>query len=180
LPQGADALAWHGVMNEAQMILHTHPVNVAREAHGAPVANSIWLWGGGILPAVSHPSYTATWGGGQVTRALAVAAGIGHYELPANGAGWLAAASTGDHLVVIDAPAEALREGDVLAWRDRVIAIDAQWVQPLLDALRAKTTADIKIVACNRENRLESTVTRPGLRRFWRRARPLSTYAGNA
>ncbi len=34
LPQGADALAWHGVMNEAQMILHTHPVNTEREARG--------------------------------------------------------------------------------------------------------------------------------------------------
>jgi hypothetical protein len=67
----------------------------------------------------------------------------------------------------------------VLAWRDRLIAIDTQWVRPLLDALRAITIADITIVACNRENLLESTVTRSGLRKFWRRARMLSTYAGN-
>lgn len=180
LPQGTDALAWHRVMNEAQMILHTHPANVARETHGAAVANSIWLWGGGMLPAVSRPSYTATWGGGQLTRALAVTASIAHHELPANGTEWLTAASAGDHLVVLDAPAEALRDGDVLAWRDRLIAIDTQWVRPLLDALRAITIADITIVACNRENLLESTVTRSGLRKFWRRARMLSTYAGNA
>ncbi len=50
LPRGDDALAWHRVMNEAQMIMHAHPVTAAREARGAPPANSIWLWGGGTLP----------------------------------------------------------------------------------------------------------------------------------
>ena len=180
LPQGADALAWHRVMNEAQMILHTHPVNVAREANGMAVANSIWLWGGGTLPAISRPRYTATWGGGPLMRALAVAGGIPHRELPANGTEWLSATSAGDHLIVIDAPAEALRDGDVMTWQDWLTAIDAQWAQPLLDALRANTLADIEIVACNRESLLESMVARPGLRKFWRRARPLSTYAGNA
>ena len=179
LPQGSDALAWHRVMNEAQMILHTHPINVAREANGGTVANSIWLWGGGTLPAISRPPDTVTWGGGRLMRALAVAGGIPHRELPANGTEWLAAASTGDHLIVIDELAVALRDGDVVGWRDRLIAIDAQWIQPLLDALRANTLPGITIVACNRENLLETAVTGGGLRRFWRRTRAYSTYAGN-
>jgi hypothetical protein len=179
LPQGADALAWHRVMNEAQMILHTHPVNVGREANGAAVANSIWLWGGGTLPAISRPPYIATWGGGQLMRALAVAGGIPHRELPADGPGLLAAAATGNHLIVIDAPAEALRDGDITAWRDRLTGIDAQWIQPLLDAVRAKAIAGIKIIACNRENLLETAVSSADLRKFWRRVRPLATYAGS-
>ena len=45
-------------MNEAQMILHTHPVNAEREARGMPAVNSVWLWGGGTLPAITPPSYT--------------------------------------------------------------------------------------------------------------------------
>ncbi len=103
LPQGADALAWHRVTNEAQMILHTHPVNAAREARGELVANSVWLWGGGTLPArCIRPPYTSAWGGGHLTRALAVAAGIAHHDLPATGVQWLAATSGADHLVVID------------------------------------------------------------------------------
>jgi len=32
LPQGDDALEWNRIVNEAQMILHAHPVNEAREA----------------------------------------------------------------------------------------------------------------------------------------------------
>ena len=179
LPQGGDALAWHRVMNEAQMILHAHPVNLARETNGAAVANSIWLWGGGTLPAISRPPCIATWGGGRLMRALAVAGGVAHRELPANGTECLAAASAGDHLIVIDALAEALRDGDVMGWRERLAAIDAQWLQPLLEALRAQTIAELKIVACNRENLLETAVTGAGLRRFWRRTRAFSTYAVN-
>ena len=179
LPRGTDALAWHRIMNEAQMTLHTHPVNAAREARGAAAANSIWLWGGGARPALgaSHSPYTATWGGGAVVRALALATGLTHHDLPATGGEWLSAASAGHHLVVIDAPAEALREGDIAAWRERLGAADAQWLQPLANALRHKVLDEIAIVACNRESVLEARVTRANLRRFWRRAQPLATYA---
>src|SRR6185503_13696827 len=52
LPAGADALEWHRVFNEVQMLLHAHAVNDAREARGDPPVNSVWLWGGGSRPAV--------------------------------------------------------------------------------------------------------------------------------
>jgi len=177
LPQGADALAWHGVMNEAQMILHTHPVNAEREVHGMAAANSIWLWGGGTLPAISTPSFTTAWGGGPVLRALALAAGIAYRDLPASSAELLAAAD-GHPLVALDAPADALRDGDLAGWHERVSAIDKEWVHPLLDALRAKTLERLNLVACNHDNLLESTVTRANLARFWRRPRLLASYAG--
>lgn len=177
LPGGAEALAWHRVMNEAQMILHAHPVNAARETCGAAAANSIWLWGGGTRPAAGASAYTAAWGGGAVVRALALAAGVTHHELPATGAAWLASANGEHHLIVLDAPAEALRAGDVAAWRDQLGAADAQWLAPLAHALRAKAIEEIALVACNRECMLETRVTRADLRRFWRRAQPLATYA---
>ena len=50
LPQGGDAGRWAAVLNELQMLLHEHPVNQAREQRGEPVINSLWLWGGGVLP----------------------------------------------------------------------------------------------------------------------------------
>jgi hypothetical protein len=34
------------------MLLHEHPVNVRREARGAPAVNSIWLWGVGDVGTV--------------------------------------------------------------------------------------------------------------------------------
>jgi hypothetical protein len=180
LPHGDDALAWHRVMNEAQMILHTHPVNAAREARDAAVANSLWLWGGGTLPAIPPSRLTSTWGGGQVTQALAAAAGIAHADLPATGTAWLDRAAAGHHLVVIDALADALRAGDATAWRAQLTSLDAQWIRPLLTALRAKKINGLAMVACNHENLLATNITRADLWRCWRRARPLATYAGSA
>jgi hypothetical protein len=45
LPQGEGALAWAKLQNEIQMLLFTHPVNVAREARGEPPINSLWFYG---------------------------------------------------------------------------------------------------------------------------------------
>lgn len=50
MPSGADADPLRKLMTEIQMLLHTHPVNQAREAMGQPAVNSVWLWGGGPLP----------------------------------------------------------------------------------------------------------------------------------
>ena len=180
LPQGDDALAWHRVMNEAQMIMHTHPVTAARETRGAAAANSIWLSGGGTLPANSHSGYAAAWGGERLTNALAGAAGIAHHDLPAGGAAWLAAAPGGHHLLEFGALANALRAGDIAAWRAQIEALDQQWLRPLLDALRAKRIGGLTLAACNHESLLESTVAPADLWRFWRRARPLAAYAVSA
>ena len=47
LPEGAQARLLRRLQNEVQMLLHTHPVNEAREARGALAVNSFWLSGCG-------------------------------------------------------------------------------------------------------------------------------------
>ncbi len=55
LPAGDQARDWRKLHNEVQMLWHTHPLNEARESHGQPRINALWLWGGG------HPAQrTAT------------------------------------------------------------------------------------------------------------------------
>ncbi|MDB5808392.1 MAG: 2,3-bisphosphoglycerate-independent phosphoglycerate mutase, partial [Betaproteobacteria bacterium] len=179
LPDDADALAWHRVANEAQMILHTHPVNAAREARGGPVANSLWLWGGGTLPAISARPFANTWGGGHLTRALSAAAGIAHHELATGAEAWLAAKPDGDALIVVDAAANALQHSDITQWRAELTSLDARWIKPLMDAVRGKRIEKLAIVACNTDNLLDVAVSRTGMRRFWRRARPLAGYAAH-
>ncbi|HKB63767.1 MAG TPA: hypothetical protein VKD03_12920, partial [Burkholderiales bacterium] len=51
LPSGPDAMRFHALMNEAQMLLHEHPVNAERETRGEPALNSVWFWGGGVIAA---------------------------------------------------------------------------------------------------------------------------------
>src|SRR2546421_398768 len=47
----------HQLLNEAQMVLHTLPVNESRESRGEPPINSVWLWGAGSAPAVAAPPW---------------------------------------------------------------------------------------------------------------------------
>lgn len=50
LPEGPEGRRWRSLLNEAQIILHNHPVNAARIAAGRVPANSLCFWGAGRLP----------------------------------------------------------------------------------------------------------------------------------
>lgn len=50
IPAGADARRWRVLLGEAQVVLHNHPHNAVRMAAGKASVNSLWFWGGGVLP----------------------------------------------------------------------------------------------------------------------------------
>lgn len=50
LPDGPQGRRWRALLNEAQILLHQHPINAQRLAAGKLPANSLWFWGGGALP----------------------------------------------------------------------------------------------------------------------------------
>lgn len=50
LPDGPEGRRWRALLNEAQILLHNHPVNQARAAAGRVTANSLCFWGAGRLP----------------------------------------------------------------------------------------------------------------------------------
>jgi hypothetical protein len=50
LPDGPEGRRWRALLNEAQILLHNHPVNQARAASGRLTANSLCFWGAGRLP----------------------------------------------------------------------------------------------------------------------------------
>ena len=70
--QGARAAA---LLNEAQMLLHAHPVNEAREARGEPQLNSLWLWGGGRAPRAAQGRWRSVSADDPVALGLAKLAG---------------------------------------------------------------------------------------------------------
>jgi len=53
LPAGRDAAALRRLLTEIQMVLHQHPVNQQREAHGMPSLNAAWLSGAGALTSAT-------------------------------------------------------------------------------------------------------------------------------
>jgi len=55
MPQGADASVWLSYLNEIQMLLHDHPVNIQRESGHQAAINSVWFSGGGVMPQPLPP-----------------------------------------------------------------------------------------------------------------------------
>lgn len=77
LPQGESGRRWRRLLSEAQVVLHNHPVNAARAERGAPAVNSLWFWGGGVLPdSVRAPQASSLVADETVLRALGERAGL--------------------------------------------------------------------------------------------------------
>ena len=132
LPQGADAMRFRAELNELQMLLHGHPVNEAREARGALPVNSLWLWGGGHLPAIdsaSPPIYADDF----EARALGAFCGARVEGLPPHLNAKLLETKG---VVLLDALTAAGQVGDAYGWREALRALERDWFVPLLGALR--------------------------------------------
>ncbi len=76
LPQGEAGRRWRILINELQVLLHQHPLNAERRAKGLPPVNSLWLWGGGTLPASVTARVAGTIGDDPLLLALAAQAGV--------------------------------------------------------------------------------------------------------
>ena len=181
LPGGDDALEWHGRFNEAQMLLHAHPINEAREARGEPPVNSVWFWGGGTMPAVPGQHFSSVTSNDAGAIALAAAADVAQSELPADAAAWLERHSGGDaahpHLVILDELTSAVAYENMQAWRTALGELEARWFAPLLAALRSGRLGGIAIVALGARHSCRFAIARGDLIKLWRRPRPLDTYS---
>ena len=69
------ARRWRALVTEAQVVLHNHPWNARRVSSGLGPVNSLWLWGGGILPDEVHSRHASVAGVEEELQALAAASG---------------------------------------------------------------------------------------------------------
>ncbi len=162
LPKGADALAWHRWFNEIQMLFHTHVVNEAREAAGQPTVNSVWFWGGGVLPDAVPRVFAGVWGGDPLARGLALASGVGWTPPPKSAEQWLIQASQGEHVLVLS-PAPNSR-GNPLG------DLEHNWFTPLLGAIRGRQLSTLSLLVGNGDGALRFDLNAGDLWKFWRRA----------
>jgi hypothetical protein len=168
---------FHALLNEIQMALYQHAVNTAREARGAPVVNSVWLWGAGPLPGTVRGPWQSVNADDPAALGLAKLAGMRHRAPGPGAGGWLERApEDGRHLFVLDTLRGAAALGDADALVQRLQRLEADWFAPLLAALRAGRVGMVTVHAPDAGLSFETV--RGDLRRFWRRPRPLSHYAG--
>lgn len=181
LPTGGEALRWHRIANEIQMLLHSHPFNDAREARGEMTVNSVWLWGGGTRPAVPGRHFSAVWSDEALPCALAAHAGLPAAPLPAGAGHWLRAMDSArpadsHHLIVLGQLAGAAQYGDLARWREAITALDRDWLAPLLAALRRRRISRLTLAVTSHQSSVRFEATSADLLKFWRSGKPLQTY----
>ena len=69
------ARRWRALLTEAQIVLHNHPWNERRAAGGLTPVNSLWLWGGGVLPDHVGTGHGAVATAEEELQALVAASG---------------------------------------------------------------------------------------------------------
>ncbi|MGQ0526160.1 MAG: phosphoglycerate mutase [Betaproteobacteria bacterium] len=180
LPKGPDALHWHRIMNEIQMLFHENPVNEAREARGELPINGVWLWGGGRSTAVRGRHFSNVTSDEPLASALAERADIPTAVLPADGRTWLDAGHDAERgpsaLVVLNSLTAPARRGDVNGWRNALAELETRWIAPLLAALKKGRFQELVLVAPGNSGCARFELTRSQLFRFWRARRPLASY----
>lgn len=147
LAQGPEGRRWRSLLSEAQVVLHNHPWNARRQEAGRPAINSLWFWGGGVLPDHVGSDHAQVCSDEDVAGALASAAGVAR-PLPAR-----FDAGGGDVLF------------DLLALRDAA-TLERDWLLPALDAVRARALDALHLDFADGSVR---TLTRGQRWRFWRR-----------
>lgn len=185
LPKGKAYAPLLSFLNEAQMLLHSQPLNRQREDARLLTANSLWLWGGGTLPT-SEPSATTPID--HLYSNAALAQGIArHRQLPgqpqpANAQQWLAdAPQSGRHLLTLDDLLPPSRMDDGYTWRQTLQGLDSDWFAPLLAALRQGRLSSLRLSSCGSYGTLDWQIVRPSLwqnlRRHWQKPETLAALA---
>ncbi len=174
LPLDAAYAPWRHALNEAQMVLHAHPVNQARVAAGLPVVNSLWPWGGGRLPAPDSrrtaAAHDALWSNDPVARGVARLLQIEAAPMPES----FRSSAARRPLAHFDAMEHPARGGDAIVWRDELARFEADWLAPALADLRSGRLGALRLVAPGEFAAAELLVNRGDLWKFWRKPRALA------
>ena len=168
----------HQLLNEAQMVLHSLPVNEARESRGEPPINSVWLWGAGSAPKVAPARWQSISAAEPLALGLARAAGVRARAAAASAEAWLdRLPEDGRHLAVLDhlrAPLALAESGE---YQDGLERLERDWFAPLLARLRQGRVGMVTIHVPDSAECVAYETIRGDLRRFWRRPKALEHYA---
>ena len=136
LPAGNEGSAWRRRMNEAQMVLHAHSGNEAREARGELSVNSVWFWGAGQPGPVPRRRFHEVAADDPLIRALARRSGARVRDLAE---GPETAGDPSGRSLVAPGPGclHAVLGRDVESWRRELLDAEERWFRPLFDAVTA-------------------------------------------
>ena len=175
LPAGNEGSIWRRRMNEAQMVLHAHPANEAREARGELPVNSVWFWGSGEIAPVPRTRFEEVRADDPLVRALAARSGARVRDLeepegPAESPSRTCLVAPGIALY------RAVAGRDVEAWRRELLSAEEGWFRPLSEAMDGGGVRKVVIDAGLRSGEAVYEAAAPR----WRRPSARSPGAGLA
>lgn len=175
LPGGKDALHWHGVLNEIQMLLFEHQVNLAREDAGQLPVNSIWLWGGGQSSGQLAGRYRRVMGDSDLAAAFAYAASIPYGPFHQDAVREI---EEGEQvLIAVESLHRATQSGDIHAWRDLLLNLELNIAAPLLQALQTGKVGRVTLDILQEGAAQRFVINRKDLWKLWRLPASLDNYA---
>lgn len=163
LPSGQDGSVWQRYITEAQMILHDHPVNAARESRGDRVANSLWLWGGGVVPD-ANKCFDRMSVDDPLLREIGKLSGAHMSKSPDAS---IEFCETGNNFA--EFPARRISDDD-----DVLERLESNWMAPVWHALRTGKLDKVTLVLRLSGAMIECSCERKVRRRFWKRRHPLA------
>jgi len=166
---GEHATLWHRRLTEAQMLLHRHPVNQVREEQGQLPVNSLWIWGGGVLPPAAPAPFASVISDEPLSRGLACWSRTECRPLPQT-ANSFPEPKKSAHLLVLDLLLETFPERDLQGWQDAILKLERDWFRPLLAVAKKRGDIHWALHAIGAERSIRITANRNDLWRFWRRA----------
>jgi hypothetical protein len=141
------------------MLFHSQLINSAREAAGRSAVNGLWPWGGGPLPTLSRV-FSDVWTDNPLVRGSALVSGATVHAI----ASPPCAPNAGNNgLIVMELPDTAQ------AWK----IWDETWGAALHEFVRHGVVDELLILDGEGET---FRVTRPALRRWWRRPKSLGKH----
>lgn len=171
MPQGVDSAKWKFILNEVQMLLHDHPVNVARESKGELVVNSVWLSGGGVIPEFKGLLHEVDliMANDVLNHGLATWANIAFQNVPIK------------FDEILHGTAQHLRLALSKNTQSKIIHSktnhsDETWFTPLYAALKNREIEQLTLNLGFYEKCLVATITPLDTYKFWRKTKPIMQY----
>jgi hypothetical protein len=153
---------WARLLNEIQVILHQHPVNLSRETQGRARANCLWPWGGGeavSLPGARTPELFSD--GDPVLGGIAKA--LGKPLTPADSLSQVRLPWSGSVLICLDGTGPL---------EQRLDELESRWLAPLM----ARAIPPRRFTLCD----LDGSGYRLGVLQWWNRWRKSPGQGGTA
>jgi len=186
LPTGPNHKYWRSILNEIQMLLHSHSVNEQRSSQDLPSINSLWLWGDGTLPEQEASLINANiskcdhvWSNDALCKGVAKYHNITCLDLQENGGDWLDSCKElyckqlntkqlNHGLVIIEDPTQRV-QFDLYEWLNWLSHWQDAWLKPLLSALKS---GQIEKLNLHFGNGQMYSLSRSDLKKWWRFKRP--------